>query len=76
VEPAAGAFFVELVGVLDGEKVLDLGCGTGSLAAALARVTGASNTRRRERCAVSFLKKNMDKLSRFIQSDETKGSPL
>ena len=34
--------FVEFVGVRDGEKVLDVGCGTGSLSATLARVTGAS----------------------------------
>jgi ubiquinone/menaquinone biosynthesis C-methylase UbiE len=34
--------FVEFVGVRDGEKVLDVGCGTGSLSATLAKVTGAS----------------------------------
>lgn len=34
--------FVEFVGVQEGEKVLDVGCGTGSLSATLARVTGAS----------------------------------
>ena len=34
--------FVEFIGVRDGEKVLDVGCGTGSLSATLARVTGAS----------------------------------
>ena len=34
--------FVEFVGVRDGERVLDVGCGTGSLSATLARVTGAS----------------------------------
>jgi ubiquinone/menaquinone biosynthesis C-methylase UbiE len=34
--------FVEFVGVRDGEKVLDAGCGTGSLSATLAKVTGAS----------------------------------
>jgi ubiquinone/menaquinone biosynthesis C-methylase UbiE len=34
--------FVEFVGVQEGEKVLDAGCGTGSLSATLARVTGAS----------------------------------
>ena len=34
--------FVEFVGVRDGEKVLDIGCGTASLSATLARVTGAS----------------------------------
>ena len=34
--------FVEFVGVRDGEKVLDAGCGTGSLSATLAKMTGAS----------------------------------
>jgi cyclopropane fatty-acyl-phospholipid synthase-like methyltransferase len=34
--------FVEFVGVQDGEKVLDAGCGTGSLSATLARVTRAT----------------------------------
>jgi SAM-dependent methyltransferase len=34
--------FIEFVGVRDGEKVLDVGCGTGALSATLARVTGAS----------------------------------
>jgi ubiquinone/menaquinone biosynthesis C-methylase UbiE len=34
--------FVEFVGVRDGENVLDVGCGTGSLSATLAKVTGAS----------------------------------
>jgi ubiquinone/menaquinone biosynthesis C-methylase UbiE len=33
--------FVEFGGVQEGEKVLDVGCGTGSLSATLARVTGA-----------------------------------
>ena len=33
--------FVEFVGVRYGDKVLDVGCGTGSLSATLARVTGA-----------------------------------
>lgn len=34
--------FVDFVGVRNGEKVLDAGCGTGSLSATLARVTRAS----------------------------------
>ena len=34
--------FLEFVGVRDGEKVLDVGCGTGSLSATLAKVTGAA----------------------------------
>ncbi|HWP60289.1 MAG TPA: methyltransferase domain-containing protein [Candidatus Acidoferrales bacterium] len=34
--------FVEFVGVRDGDNVLDVGCGTGSLSATLARVTGVS----------------------------------
>jgi ubiquinone/menaquinone biosynthesis C-methylase UbiE len=34
--------FLEFVSVRDGDKVLDIGCGTGSLSATLARVTGAS----------------------------------
>ena len=32
--------FLEFVGVRDGENVLDVGCGTGSLSATLAKVTG------------------------------------
>ena len=34
--------FVGFVCVRDGETVLDAGCGTGSLSATLARITGAS----------------------------------
>jgi SAM-dependent methyltransferase len=34
--------FVEFVGVRDGEKALDVGCGTGSLSATLAKITRAS----------------------------------
>jgi len=34
--------FIDFVEVRDGDKVLDVGCGTGSLATTLARVTGAS----------------------------------
>jgi ubiquinone/menaquinone biosynthesis C-methylase UbiE len=34
--------FVEFVGVRDGDDVLDVGCGTGSLSATLAKVSGAS----------------------------------
>ena len=34
--------FIDFAGVVDGERVLDVGCGTGSLAATLARVTKAS----------------------------------
>ena len=35
-------FFVEFAGVVDGEMILDVGCGTGALSATLARVTNAS----------------------------------
>ena len=42
MEPELAPLFVEFVGVRNGEKVLDVGCGTGSLSATLARVTGAS----------------------------------
>jgi len=34
--------FLEFVGVLDGEKVLDVGCGTGALSSTLARMTRAA----------------------------------
>ena len=34
--------FIDFVGVRDADKVLDVGCGTGSLTTTLARVTGAS----------------------------------
>jgi ubiquinone/menaquinone biosynthesis C-methylase UbiE len=34
--------FIDFVGVRDADSVLDVGCGTGSLAATLARVTKAS----------------------------------
>ena len=34
--------FIDFVGVRDSDKVLDVGCGTGSLTTILARVTGAS----------------------------------
>jgi ubiquinone/menaquinone biosynthesis C-methylase UbiE len=34
--------FIDFVGVMDGERVLDVGCGTGSLAGTLARITKAS----------------------------------
>ena len=34
--------FLDFVGVRDRKKVLDAGCGTGSLSATLAKVTGAS----------------------------------
>jgi ubiquinone/menaquinone biosynthesis C-methylase UbiE len=35
-------FFINFVGVREADKVLDVGCGTGSLTTTLARVTGAS----------------------------------
>ena len=34
--------FIDFVGVRDADKVLDVGCGTGSLTTTLARVSGAS----------------------------------
>ena len=34
--------FINFVGVREADKVLDVGCGTGSLTTTLARVTGAS----------------------------------
>src|ERR1044071_3416613 len=34
--------FINFVGVREADKVLDVGCGTGSLISTLARVTGAS----------------------------------
>jgi len=36
------SLFIEFVGVRDGDRVVDVGCGTGSLSATLARVTRAS----------------------------------
>jgi ubiquinone/menaquinone biosynthesis C-methylase UbiE len=34
--------FVDFLGVMEGETVLDVRCGTGSLSATLAKVTGAA----------------------------------
>ena len=39
--------FLECVGVRDGERVLDVGCGTGALSSTLASMTRGKNCRHR-----------------------------
>ena len=39
--------FLEFVGVRDGERVLDVGCGTGALSSTLASMTRGKNCRHR-----------------------------